>query len=297
MKKKAFLSFFFLLCFTLASCSSTEVKPSPTKDTDEINGEQSVSWSSYLSSIQEEDIGYPGWPMGQEKLTNDELAQLLRNTAPRQTDSSEEAFGNIIWTLSMYVDAPPDDKLNQENELRLSAGLQENLVCIWGGNAFPNGKFYVEDNELYWIVRSINDTDSSIDEVVLSTYQNVIEQYIAEEQSHIENSAITVELLSVKEQIDINDIGVKVYTIGTVWTSDSPEELFKCMAGGGYIDSELRLHPDGNSSKPNLLVIDGTAMGYLSWGCLEETNMLQDFNSSEELLNGIQDVKQWFSLI
>ena len=285
---------FSLLCFSLVGCSSDSA-PDTQLNNDAVNSNEveQVSWESFLASIQGEDIGYPGWSIYQENPTNDELAQYLQNAAVCQTDSSEEAFGETIWTLEMYVDAPPDNELDYDHLLSLRAGLHENLVRISGGNAFPDGIFYVEDSTLYWLVRSINDIGTSIDEAALSAYQDTIEEYIAEEQKECGNPAVTVELLSFKEQVDRSDIGVEVYTIGTVWTSDSPHELLRSMAGGAYFDSQLRLHPDGNSAMSTLLVIDNSPVGFLSWEALEEIES-QNFNSSDELLNSIKDNRGWF---
>lgn len=299
MKKKCFTFLVTLLfCISLAGCwaeapgKGTEEE---TADADQtVTGsnsdqeEEQVSWESFLASIQAEDIGYPSWSINRANPTDGELAQYLQNAASRQTDSSADRFGDIVWTLYMYVDAPQEDALDAKHQLNLEAGFQENLVGVWGGSALPDGKIYVDDSELYWLVRTINDSDAHIDEDALSAYQAAIEQYIAYEQSRINNPAITVELLSVKERVNRSDIGVEVYTIGTVWTSDTPEALLKSMAGGAYIDSELRLHPDGNSSLSYMLVIDKTPVGFLSWEVLEEIES-QDFTSGEDLLNSIKE--------
>ena len=286
-----------LFCISLAGCRAE----APGKGTEEetadadqtVTGsnsdqEEQVSWESFLASIQAEDIGYPSWSINRANPTDEELAQYLQNAASCQTDSSADRFGDIVWTLYMYVDAPQEDALDAKHQLNLEAGFQENLVGVWGGSALPDGKIYVDDSELYWLVRTINDSDAHIDEDALSAYQAAIEQYIAYEQSRINNPAITVELLSVKERVNRSDIGVEVYSIGTVWTSDTPEALLKSMAGGAYIDSELRLHPDGNSSLSYMLVIDKTPVGFLSWEVLEEIES-QDFASGEELLNSIKE--------
>lgn len=298
--KKGHFSFLIvlLLCISLAGCKAETPGKGAEEETADAgqtvtgsnsnNEEEQVSWESFLASIQAEDIGYPSWSINRTNPTDEELAQYLQNAASCQTDSSEEAFGDVIWTLDMYVDAPPDDELDYEHLLSLTAGFQENLVGIWGGSALPDGKIYVDDSELYWLVRTINDTDAHIDEDALSAYQATIDQYIAEEQSRINDPAITVELLSVKERVAQSDIGVEVYSIGTVWTSDSPEALLKSMAGGAYFDSQLRLHPGGNSSMSYMLVIDKTPVGFLTWEALEEIES-QDFTSGEELLNSIKE--------
>lgn len=299
MKKEGFTFLVALLfCISLAGCRAEAPGKGMEEETADagqtVTGsnsnheEEQVSWESFLASIQAEDIGYPSWSINRANPIDEELAQYLQNAASCQTDLSADRFGDIIWTLYMYVDAPPEDELDPKHQLSLEAGFQENLVGIWGGSALPDGKIYVDDSELYWLARTINDSDAHIDEDALSAYQATIDQYIAEEQSRIHDPAITAELLSVKECFEQSDIGVEVYSIGTVWTSDSPEALLKSMAGGAYIDSELRLHPDGNSSMSYMLVIDKTPVGFLSREALEEIES-QGHTSGEELLNSIKE--------
>lgn len=176
--KRRLLAMTLFLCFALAGCSpEATTYPQPGDVSVNSNEEEPVSWETLLSSIHGEDIKNPGWSIYRENPTNDELAQYLRNSAACQTDSSEETFGESIWTLEMYVDTPPQDEWDYDHILNLSAGFQENLVRISGGDALPDGIFYVEDEQLYWMVRSINDYETSIEEPALSAYQDTIEAY------------------------------------------------------------------------------------------------------------------------
>jgi len=298
MKKRLiYLIGVFLLCFALVSCSpDATTYPQPGDDSVNSNEEEPVSWETLLSSIHGEDIKNPGWSIYRENPTNDELAQYLRNSAACQTDSSEETFGESIWTLEMYVDTPPEDEWDYDHILNLSAGFQENLVRISGGDALPDGIFYVEDDQLYWMVRSINDYETAIEESALSAYQDTIEAYIAEEQGKCGNPAVKVELLSIEERMNRSDIGVAAYSIGTVLTADSPQELMQYMAGGAYFDSLLRLHPDGNSVRSTMLVINGTPVGFLSWEALDAIES-QDISSSEDVMDILSQGKDWFKAI
>lgn len=289
-----------LICFTLVGCSSnTSEDTQSAEDEGTVNSSEDEpdSWETFLSSIHGEDIGSPNWSIYRENPTNDELAQCLQSAASSQTDSSDDVIGEILWTLEMYVDAPPDDELNRDHILSLDAGFQENLVRISGGDTLPNGIFFVDDSDLYWMVRSMYDYPTTIDEAALAAYQDMIDQYIADEQSSYGNPAVTVELLSLENSLDRSDIGVEVYTVGTVLTSDSPKELMQYRAGGAYFDSQLRLHPDGNSARSNMLVIDGTPVGFLNWEALDAITS-QDISSSDEVMKILlnQGV-DWFKAI
>ena len=295
--KRRLLAMTLFLCFALAGCSpDVTTYPQPGDDSANSNEEEPVSWETLLSSIHGEDIKNPGWSIYRENPTNDELAQYLRNSAACQTDSSEETFGESIWTLEMYVDTPPEDEWDYDHILNLSAGFQENLVRISGGDALPDGIFYVEDEQLYWMVRSINDYETSIEEPALSAYQDTIEAYIAEEQGKCRNPAVKVELLSIEERMNRSDIGVAAYSIGTVLTADSPQELMQYMAGGAYFDSLLRLHPDGNSVRSTMLVINGTPVGFLNWEALDAIES-QDISSNEDVMDILSQGKDWFKAI
>ena len=93
-----------------------------------------------------------------------------------------------------------------------------------------------------------------------------------------------------------SDIGVAAYSIGTVLTADSPQELMQYMAGGAYFDSLLRLHPDGNSARSTMLVINGTPVGFLSWEALDAIES-QDISSSEDVMDILSQGKEWFKAI
>ena len=110
------------------------------------------------------------------------------------------------------------------------------------------------------------------------------------------NPAVKVELLSIEERMNRSDIGVAAYSIGTVLTADSPQELMQYMAGGAYFDSLLRLHPDGNSARSTMLVINGTPVGFLSWEALDAIES-QDISSSEDVMDILSQGKDWFKAI
>ena len=251
-----------------------------------------------MPSIQAENIKNVEWIIygGRELPSNDEVAQLIRGSVSSEVNSSYDELGEPVWSLWMYVSFSPDDDLDTDNLLGLSAGFTEDLVCISGGANLPDGYFYVNDSDLYWMVRSMYDTPTTIDETALAAYQDTIDQYIADEQGSCGNPAVTVELLSLEKTLDRSNIGVEVYTIGTVWTSDSPEELLPSMAGGAYFDSQLRLHPDGNSARSNMLVIDGTPVGFLNWEALDAIES-KEISRSEEVMDILSQGVDWFKAV
>ena len=298
-KKRVLIFLFSLLAVILSGCTSDEVSSEESSEDPTSSSEVvTTTWESFLPSIQAENIKNIEWIIyGDRELpSNDEVAQLIRNSVSSEVHSSYDEFGEPIWSLWMYVSFSPDDDLDADNLLGLSAGFTEDLVCISGGTNLPDGYFYVDDSDLYWMVRSMYDYPTTIDETALTAYQDTIDQYIADEQSSCENPAVTVELLSLEKRLDRSDIGVEVYTIGTVWTSESPENLLSSMAGGAYFDSQLRLHPDGNSVRSNMLVINGTPVGFLNWEALDAIAS-QDISSSDEVMDILSQGVDWFKAI
>lgn len=60
--------------------------------------------------------------------------------------------------------------------------------------------------------------------------------------------------------------------------------------------SLLRLHPDGNSVRSTMLVINGTPVGFLSWEALDAIES-QDISSSEDVMDILSQGKDWFKAI
>lgn len=298
--KKTLLSIFSVIFLfgVLAGCTFQDELVNSENDVESSIDDVITSWESFLPSIQAENIKNVEWIIygGRELPSNDEVAQLIRGSVSSEVNSSYDELGEPVWSLWMYVSFSPDDDLDTDNLLGLSAGFTEDLVCISGGANLPDGYFYVNDSDLYWMVRSMYDTPTTIDETALAAYQDTIDQYIADEQGSCGNPAVTVELLSLEKTLDRSNIGVEVYTIGTVWTSDSPEELLPSMAGGAYFDSQLRLHPDGNSARSNMLVIDGTPVGFLNWEALVAIES-KEISRSEEVMDILSQGVDWFKAV
>ena len=298
--KKTLLSIFSVIFLfgVLAGCTFQDELVNSENDVESSIDDVITSWESFLPSIQAENIKNVEWIIygGRELPSNDEVAQLIRGSVSSEVNSSYDELGEPVWSLWMYVSFSPDDDLDTDNLLGLSAGFTEDLVCISGGANLPDGYFYVNDSDLYWMVRSMYDTPTTIDETALAAYQDTIDQYIADEQGSCGNPAVTVELLSLEKTLDRSNIGVEVYTIGTVWTSDSPEELLPSMVGGAYFDSQLRLHPDGNSARSNMLVIDGTPVGFLNWEALDAIES-KEISRSEEVMDILSQGVDWFKAV
>ena len=136
MKKEGFTFLVALLfCISLAGCRAEAPGKGMEEETADagqtVTGsnsnheEEQVFWESFLASIQAEDIGYPSWSINRANPIDEELAQYLQNAASCQTDLSADRFGDIIWTLYMYVDAPPEDELDPKHQLSWRQGFKK----------------------------------------------------------------------------------------------------------------------------------------------------------------------------
>ena len=59
------------------------------------------------------------------------------------------------------------------------------------------------------------------------------------------------------------------------------------MAGGAYVDSQLRCH-GMNASSQYLIVVDSHPVGFVGWWFLSENNRLDRFDTKDALLAAVE---------
>lgn len=195
----------------------------------------------------------------------------------------------------MYISLKQDGKGGGTTTLTLYAGLTENLVEIdlEGGNWKD---LWVDDPELYQLVRTVNDQDYQIDREALAAYQEAVDAYLLatddwanwEEYGWEEPRVYTHELIGFRLVDQSQALNAQVYSIYDVYVTDPPEKAALYLAGGCYLDSQLRYH--SVSSDPTglfLVAVDGKAAGFAPWEWLHEDGGLAQYNSKEELLAGL----------
>lgn len=291
--KKVVMYLLFIFVIILAGCSSPTEGSSSNALADKEEPSTQVEWGSILSNISGNDIEEIAWPFGsKENPSVETVVEILHYAAEHQLPPTTK-FGNTLWTLWIYTDSKNGDKLNPNNLIILEAGIESPVVRVSGGTNLPENEAFFSDEGLYNLLRTIMDSPDDIDEVARNEYLDDINCYIEDEARRIDSS-LNIELSTFKRLVDRADIDTYVYTIGTVMTTEPAENITNYIAGGGYIDSRLRLHPDGDATMSNMLVINKIPVGYVSWDCLEATNYFKYFKSNQEILDSIKGTQQWY---
>ena len=200
---------------------------------------------------------------GQEEqyLYPDDLAELLRTAAasPVERDSPGE---NILWTLDVPI--IPAGNYSGRGTLHLSAGLEENVVEVSGRDGLPAGTLYLENQELYQLVRTSSDYGGFINETYYEKYRDIVDGYFDSRLEEVKDAGYVSwelsEFLGVLGTTKQDGKGVAAFRMKAAFSTDPPELAPDRIAGGAYVDSQLRAHGlDWQNVYP--VTLDGEPMG------------------------------------
>ena len=226
----------------------------------------------YLQELQGGDIGHLMWTgFAESKPSEDEVAAAVRNAAQHpvahDTLTLNGSYSDSVWALDLYVgerDAPGWDG---EDALHFYAGLEEDIVRVFGGGHLPEGAVFLEDETLYQLIRTSLDTPEgdrslTVDEKAYATYGGAVEDYLVRVPD-IEGVTVRRELTGFFLADGSDRLNAEVYCICDVCVVDPPEKAMLLLAGGAYVDSRLRIH--GYSGQNYLVTVDGAPVGFASW--------------------------------
>ena len=243
--------------------------------------------TSSASLSSQENLQTPG---GSEPDVESELVQSLQNMKPEdiknvtgilaadQTASAETglmeeitaklhvAIGNVvshdlpkyngIWWIEI-------DLRTSGEGVVLRAGLDENIVEISGKGDLLGESVMVEDETLYRLLRTSCDVpDIGIDREIYERHATEIDAYLADVPeapgiiAHRELTGLT--LAGTAE-----DLNAEFYLVTDVCIVDPPEKAPVLLAGGAYLDSQLRIY--GLNWQQYLVVVDGETIGFCSY--------------------------------
>lgn len=223
--------------------------------------------TQFIANLKGSDIYTIGWYVGDNYPSPYYLAELLNAAAENITEEADTRVDTAkiegIWNLDFSI-----NMLGADTVL-LSAGLEENIVEIWTlGHNLPDGRIWVEDEALYQFLRTMNDGPEGIDTTIeadsYNKYEASIDAFIGKPMPHeMEGVTATRQLTSFTKAASKPAIGAELYTIGYVINIEPKEKAPYYLAGGAYVDSQLRVHWDGSESNI-LVVIDGEAVGFMN---------------------------------
>ena len=202
------------------------------------------SLTALLTGLQKGEVGEYTWRgLDDQYIYPDDLAELLRTAAasPLKRDSLGE---NILWSLDVPI--IPAANYSGRGILRLSAGLEENVVEATGRDGLPAGTLYLENQELYQLVRTSSDYEGFINETYYEKYQDIVDGYFDSRLEEVKDAGYVSwelsEFLGVLGTTKQDGKGVAAFRMKAAFSTDPPELAPDRIAGGAYVDSQLRVH-------------------------------------------------------
>ena len=244
-----------------------------------------------LANLTAEDIGYVSWYGSNEPPTAEELAELLRQAAEHPIDHDSLTLNgsatDVVWTLDCYLAPKDQETYSGDDALYLQAGLEENVVEVFGGANLPGGRLHLESEALYQLLRTSLDTPDDIDQEAYAACKALTDAYYDARLAQVsaDGGFVGWELTGFREADEEAALDARAYAISAAFYTDPPEGALRLLAGGMYVDSSLRAH-GLDWQRVYLVTIGGEPAGVLrqDWeGTEADSDSLGGFASAEEL--------------
>lgn len=244
-----------------------------------------------LANLTAEDIGYVSWYGSNEPPTAEELAELLRQAAEHPVDHDSLTLNgsatDVVWTLDCYLAPKDQETYSGDDALYLQAGLEENVVEVFGGANLPGGRLHLESEALYQLLRTSLDTPDDIDQEAYAACKALTDAYYDARLAQVsaDGGFVGWELTGFREADDEAALDARAYAISAAFYTDPPEGALRLLAGGMYADSSLRAH-GLDWQRVYLVTIGGEPAGVLrqDWeGTEADSDPLGGFSSTEAL--------------
>ena len=244
-----------------------------------------------LTNLTAEDIGYVSWYGSNEPPSAEELAELLRQAAEHPIAHADFTLNgsatDVVWTLDCYLAPKDQETYSGDDALYLQAGLEENVVEVFGGANLPGGRLHLENEALYQLLRTSLDTPDDIDQESYAACKALTDAYYDARLAQVsaDGGFVGWELTGFREADDETALDARAYAISAAFYTDPPEGALRLLAGGMYVDSSLRAH-GLDWQRVYLVTIGGEPSGVLrqDWeGTEADSDPLGGFTSAEEL--------------
>ena len=244
-----------------------------------------------LANLTAEDIGYVSWYGSNEPPSAEELAELLRQAAEHPVDHDSLTLNgsatDVVWTLDCYLAPKDQETYSGDDALYLQAGLEENVVEVFGGANLPGGRLHLESEALYQLLRTSLDTPDDIDQEAYAACKALTDAYYDARLAQVsaDGGFVGWELTGFREADDEAALDARAYAISAAFYTDPPEGALRLLAGGMYADSSLRAH-GLDWQRVYLVTIGGEPAGVLrqDWeGTEADSDPLGGFSSTEAL--------------
>ena len=244
-----------------------------------------------LANLTAEDIGYVSWYGSNEPPSAEELAELLRQAAEHPVDHDSLTLNgsatDVVWTLDCYLAPKDQETYSGDDALYLQAGLEENVVEVFGGANLPGGRLHLESEALYQLLRTSLDTPDDIDQEAYAACKALTDAYYDARLAQVsaDGGFVGWELTGFREADEEAALDARAYAISAAFYTDPPEGALRLLAGGMYVDSSLRAH-GLDWQRVYLVTIGGEPAGVLrqDWtGTTADNDPLGGFTSVEDL--------------
>ena len=213
-----------------------------------------------LAGLEGTDIGSVSWYGSNQEPDAGMLATLLREGAERSVPAPTDApYATTVWSLDCYLAPAGQDTYSGDDALHLTAGLAENVVEVFSGGSLPGGRVWLESEELYQLLRTSNDPPADLLPApsAYAPYQEAIAAHLDGVCARAWEGRYTgwdiVEFAREDGWTGFSDgTTLEVWFVRSAFRAEPAEEALQMLAGGMYVDSQLRAY--GLDSAPLLLV-------------------------------------------
>ncbi len=210
------------------------------------------------------------------QIDPEDLRLLLQEAVRNPVSDPEQLW---IWMIQLLL---------SDQTINLYAGLTENVVQLWDGESY----LYVEDEELYRLVRTCNDIPpAGVDEAGYALCRELVDghlQYIPELPMGMKKEQITKELTGFVLQDSSEALNAQAWRMDVAWNVDPPELAYGLCAGASCVNSDLQLI-GANVSETFIIVVDGQPVGFVGWWFLMDKTLDEQFETKEALIEAVRN--------
>ena len=233
------------LLLVLCACGPAAEGTAPTE-----TAPAETSLLDLLAGLTEEDIGEVSQYGPNAPPDSTTLAAMLNEAATHPIDHADLTLNgsdtDVVWSLDCYIAPKGQGVYSGEDALHLQAGLEENVVEIFGGENLPDGRVHLEDAALYQLLRTSCDQEGFINEYYYEKYRDLVDGYYDDRLEEVRDVGYTAweltEFLGVLGTTKESGKGAVAFRMGAAFVTDPPELAPHVLAGGAYVDSALRVH-------------------------------------------------------
>ena len=191
-------------------------------------------------------------------LTVEELAPALAAAAETgwaQPPENAPEAGDIaesFWTVTAWLEGGPEAWSSEDAHLALSAGLPEGWVSVTYRNGLYADGGYLEDADLYWLIRDAWNREGAADQAALELYRDslsermdsrlkelqALDRQSAEPAGYDGCEVTEFYLLGAYEDV-APGVDAELYAFDYGITMADPAGAF--WVGGNYLDGRLRM--------------------------------------------------------